>query len=136
MQVRKVSGVLLLLLLLLLAPAALSAATRTWTGLGADTNWMTPANWDVVPVAGDDLVFPTGVPAPSLTNNNNFPALTSFNSITLSGAGYALNGNSITLAAAGITSSPASATNTINFGIALGDDRERVHGQQRRHPHW
>ena len=111
-----------LVLLVLVVPA--SAATRTWTGLGADTNWTTPANWDVLPVAGDDLVFPGGVPAPSLTNNNDFPAGTAFNSITFSANGYALNGNQITLGAGGIagTSNVAPQTNDINFDIALGAD--------------
>ena len=87
---------------ILAVPAAASAATRTWSGLGADTNWMTAGNWDVLPGAGDDLVFPSGVPAGSLTNNNNFPAATSFNSITVNGDGYTLNGNSIALGTAGI----------------------------------
>ena len=59
-----------LFLVLGAAAAPAVAATRTWTGLGADTNWMTAGNWDVLPVVGDDLVFPPGVPAPSLTNNN------------------------------------------------------------------
>ena len=119
-HVRAVLGAPLVLVVLFAAPAAVSAATRTWTGLGADTNWMTAGNWDVLPVAGDDLVFPSGVPAPSLANNNNFPALTSFNSITLSGTGYTLGGNSITLGAGGISNGVVSGFNTINFSIVLG----------------
>jgi autotransporter-associated beta strand protein len=97
-------------------PAAASAATRTWSGLGADTNWMTADNWDVLPVAGDDLVFPSGVPAGSLTNNNNFPAATSFNSITVNGSGYTLNGNSIALGTAGIGGTGSA---TINIPVSI-----------------
>jgi len=110
--------------LVLCAVSPLAAATRTWSGLGADTNWTTAGNWDTLPVAGDDLVFPGGVPAPSLTNNNDFPAATSFPSITFSGNGYTLNGNSITLGAAGIvgTTSAAPGFNTINLNIVLGAD--------------
>jgi hypothetical protein len=109
---------------LTLSAIHLAAATRTWSGLGADTNWTTAGNWDTLPVAGDDLVFPGGVPAPSLTNNNDFPAATSFPSITFSGNGYTLNGNSITLGAAGIvgTTSAAPGFNTINLNIVLGAD--------------
>jgi len=109
---------------LILSVPSLRAATRTWSGLGADTNWTTAANWDVLPVAGDDLVFPNGVPAGSLTNNNDFPVATAFQSITFSGNGYTLNGNSITLFSGGLamTSSAAPGFNTINFAIALGGD--------------
>src|SRR5262249_10705946 len=89
----------------LAAPSALYATTSTWSGLGADTNWMTAGNWDVVPVGGEDLMFPSGVPAGSLTNNNNFPNGTSFHSIAFNGSGYTLNGNSIALGTSGISGS-------------------------------
>jgi len=89
-------GCLVFVWLLWSAPAF--GATRTWTGGGADNNWSTTANWGgTAPVAGDDLVFPSG--ALRLSNNNNISAGTSFNSITISGSGYTLAGNSIALAA-------------------------------------
>ena len=73
-----------------------AAASRTWTGGGADNNWTTAANWGgTAPVAGDDLVFPNG--AARLSNTNNFAAGTSFRSITISGTGYTLSGNSVAL---------------------------------------
>ncbi|MEP7158805.1 MAG: S8 family serine peptidase, partial [Chloroflexota bacterium] len=73
-----------------------AASTATWTGGGSDNNWTTAANWGgTAPVAGDDLVFPGG--AARLTNTNDFTAGTSFNSITLSGTGYTLSGNSVAL---------------------------------------
>lgn len=72
--------------------------TRTWVGGGADNNWTTGANWDmnIAPVAGDDLHFDGTT---RLSPNNNFPANTTFASITFnSGAGaFVLSGNRITL---------------------------------------
>lgn len=61
--------------------------TRVWDGGGADNNWTTAANWDydIAPKAGDDLVF---AGATRLTPNNDYPAETTFASITFqSGAG-------------------------------------------------
>ena len=83
-------------ILCLLLPSA-RAALRTWDGGGADNYWSTAANWagDVGPVAGDDLLFPSG--AARLSNSNNFPSGTIFNSITLSGGGYTLRGQTIAL---------------------------------------
>src|SRR5262249_23265824 len=98
----------------------IALATDVWTGLGADTNWMTPANWQsgVAPVAGDDLDFPSGVPAPSLTNTNNFPAGTTFGSITIGGSGYDLTGNALTLSS-GITTSYTTGTSTYGIDTTL-----------------
>lgn len=85
------------------------AATKTWTGGGADNNLSTAGNWGgVAPVAGDDLVFPITVS--KLTITNDMTASTSFNSITFSGAastigtGYTISGNAISLVG-GITDS-------------------------------
>ena len=47
-----------------------------------------------LPVAGDDLVFPTG--AARLTITNNFVGYT-FKSITFTGSGYDLRGNALTI---------------------------------------
>jgi fibronectin-binding autotransporter adhesin len=61
--------------------------TRIWDGGGTDDNWTTAANWDfdILPVAGDHLVF---AGTTRLTPNNDFPAETTFASITFnSGAG-------------------------------------------------
>ncbi|HEY7061382.1 MAG TPA: autotransporter-associated beta strand repeat-containing protein [Chloroflexota bacterium] len=80
----------------LLTPPAALAATKTWTGGGGDANWTTGANWGgTAPSADDDLVFPAG--AARLTNTNDFPAGTSFNTIAIDGSGYAIGGNSIRL---------------------------------------
>jgi autotransporter-associated beta strand protein len=90
-----------------------------WTGAAGDGGqWMTPANWqnNVAPVAGDDLQFP-GSPV-SQINNNNFPAGTSFNSITIQAAGYTLAGSSLSLTN-GITASLTSGTSTDAIATAL-----------------
>lgn len=63
------------------------STTRVWDGGGGNDNWTTAANWDndVAPLAGTDLVFAGST---RLTPNNDFPAETSFASITFnSGAG-------------------------------------------------
>jgi len=93
----------LILLLLLLANSA-SGATRTWTGT-TGTLWSAASNWGgIAPVAGDDLVFPPG--ASHMSNTNDFPGGTAFNSITVTGSPYVLSGNLILLGAGGISSNP------------------------------
>ena len=59
---------------LLSATAATHAATRTWSG-AVSTNWGTAINWaeSVVPVNGDDLVFPDS--PTNRTSNNNIAGL-------------------------------------------------------------
>jgi len=79
----------------------LTPATDAWTGgpVGnANFNWSHAANWsNGVPNPGDDLVFPGGVALTSLNNNNDLPSSTTFNSITFSGSGYTISGNTIGL---------------------------------------
>ena len=93
-------------------------ATRTWDGGGSDINWMTAANWvgDVAPQTGDSLVFPAG--AARRANTNNFPAGTTFGTITLTGDGYSLNGNAINLNTRLTSSSPGTSGNAVGFAIA------------------
>ena len=97
----------------------MASATRTWTGgSSTDSNWTTAANWGgTAPVAGDALIFPAG--AARLSNTNDFAAGTSFASITISGTGYTLAGNSVALGATGISESAASATNTVNLAMSF-----------------
>jgi autotransporter-associated beta strand protein len=64
-----------------------ASATYTWSGGGADANWMTTGNWTPsVPLgnANEALIFPSG--AAQQTNVNNFPNGTSFGSIVYNGA--------------------------------------------------
>lgn len=92
-------------------------ATRIWDGGAVTNNWTSAKNWvgDIVPVAGDDLVFPAN--ASKKTADNTFAAGTLFNSITVNG-GYTLKGTRVELGAAGITSSGSS--NIIKNDIDLG----------------
>src|SRR4051812_16148680 len=79
----------------------LAPASRIWTGGGAGNYaWTNPNNWNSgatlgAPHAGDDLVFAAGVPAASLSTNNDMNADTAFNSITIQGSGYTLGGNEV-----------------------------------------
>lgn len=75
----------------------LAPATRIWDGGGSSNLWSDPQNWDNnvnVPVNGDDLVFPAG--AARVANSNDIDSLI-VNNIAISGTGYALSGNPITL---------------------------------------
>jgi autotransporter-associated beta strand protein len=91
----------------------------TWTGDGADSNWMTAANWSggTAPGNGASLVFPAGVS--KLNTVNNFPATMNFSSIELDGSGYALSGNAISLAQ-GITTTYSSGTSSDTIDTQLG----------------
>jgi len=101
-----------------------ASTTATWTG-AASNLWSNGGNWSgkggLAPVAGDDLIFPSG--ASNLSTSNDIAAGTSFNSITISGSGYALAGNSIALAAGNLTDSNASGSNTINLAISMSSTR-------------
>ena len=85
-------------------------ATDIWTG-AVSGSWMTAGNWSggVAPAPNDDLVFPAT--AANLTNTNDFPGGTTFNSITIQGAGYNLSGNTLNLNT-GITASFSTGTST------------------------
>lgn len=90
----------------------------TWNGLGGDSNWSTAANWasGIVPVAGDQLVFP--VSAAQTTNVNNLTAGTNFDSIIIAAAGYNVSGNAIRLDN-GLTESAISGTSTFSINTTL-----------------
>jgi hypothetical protein len=98
-----VMAVFTAVLLILTLPVSSLAATRTWTGGGAPSDaWNNPANWasNIVPVDGDDLVFPAGT---GTTSTNNLPnllvqSLTVGTSHTFTGAGIRLQ-NGITVPA-------------------------------------
>ena len=96
--------------------AARAATTVTWTGGdAANSLWSDPNNWSPsVPIAGDSLVFPQA--ASRKTNTNDLAASTSFASITFSGSGYVIGGNSLVLTSL-LSHVPAGGSNTINLGI-------------------
>ena len=86
----------------------------TWTGGGSNDNWTTAANWDTVPKPGYDLVFPISTSA-----NDNFPANTAFNSITVTGDSVYLTGNGVTFSH-GITSSSSECSLDLNVTLSNG----------------
>ncbi|MBI3358313.1 MAG: autotransporter-associated beta strand repeat-containing protein [Nitrospirae bacterium] len=109
------------LLALMLLPSYATAATKTWSVTAGNANWATATNWvgGVAPVAGDDLVFPSGITGSSPTNND-FGSGTSFKALTFQGGTYTVTGNSLTISnAAGISVSSTSGTITIGVGITL-----------------
>lgn len=93
-------------------------ATKTWTGGGANNNWATVANWNPAgaPVNGDTLFFPAA--ASRLNNTNNLSNLR-IDSLTVTGTGYNLNGNSLTVSN-GLVFSFAAGTVTVGLDVALG----------------
>ncbi len=103
---------------------ASDSLSATWTG-AVNGNWSNGGNWSggTAPNAGDNLIFPSG--ASNLSNTNDLPQNTIFNSITLSGSGYTLGGNDIVLGPglAGITDSVSSGGNTISLNIRLDATR-------------
>ncbi len=70
-----------------------SAATRTWTGAGGDTNVSTPGNWQgsVAPGDGDDVVFPSGI-ANTIVTQDLAVKFNSMDFATIGGAIYHVSG--------------------------------------------
>lgn len=106
----------LLIFMFLVSVSFVAGASRTWDGDANDNNWQTPQNWsaDIAPKAGDDLIFPAT--ATKFSSNNDFPASTNFNSITIEGGNYIFSGNSLTL---NEEFKNNSGNNQINFALIL-----------------
>jgi hypothetical protein len=62
----------------------------TWNGSGADANWGTVGNWDMPPMANDELVF-NGAPTARPVNTNDYPADTVFGGISFNSGNGAFN---------------------------------------------
>ena len=97
----------------------ITPSTATWTGAGSDSNWMTAANWSsgTAPLTNDNLVFPAG--ATNLNSVDNFPAGTSFGSISIGAANYALSGDALDLTG-GISANYSPGLSTYTIPTALG----------------
>ncbi len=102
---------------LVAAPAIAASGVSTWTGLGTDNNWTTAGNWDTVPAAGSDLVFPDISNAARHTAVNDFATGTSFGSITIAEPGYTLSGNGFA-PTGGLQADYGTGTSTINSAVA------------------
>ena len=100
------------------SPIAHAATQRTWTGAHPPTTLSFSGNWagNVAPLPGDDLFFPSGIRRKSI--RNNYPNLTSFNSLNFSGSNYNLRKNSLALTG-GINTSNSTGTNQISLPIQL-----------------
>jgi trimeric autotransporter adhesin len=95
-------------------------STSTWTGKGANANWSTAANWDVLPVsgAGTNLIFPSS--ALQLANVDDLGPAQTFGTLTFSGGGYSITpSNGSTASFTSIDSSQDSLSNTLDVPIAL-----------------
>jgi autotransporter-associated beta strand protein len=91
------------------------AATRTWNG-GLNGNFSTAGNWvgSIVPVAGDDLVFPTGVSRLLVTND--FSPNRPFRSLSFLGSNYFVRGITIQVTN-GISSSNPTGPNDVDAAV-------------------
>src|SRR6185436_4083444 len=86
-------------LLLMMNRAFAQPTTNTWTGADLSGYWSAPANWSPVgvPVNGNDLVFPGGLPPGDMVSTNDLTDRF-FRSITFGGASrHTIRGNPITL---------------------------------------
>lgn len=72
------------------------AVTRTWDG-GAvlNDNWNDATNWanNIAPLAGDILVFPTGIDGTDRGLDNNFANNTTFRQLVFNGDDFTVRGN-------------------------------------------
>jgi len=102
------------LVLTALLPSA-HGVSRFWTG-NVNGNFSTAGNWlgNVAPVAGDDLVFQTGVT--QLLVTNNFSPNRAFNTVLFQGSNYVVRGNAI-LVTNGIDSVNPAGTNHIDADV-------------------
>lgn len=102
--------------------AGVNLPAATWTGGGADGNWLTAANWSTLPVAGDTLSFTGG----RLTSVNNYTANTSFGGLVFNSGGgaFTLSGNAIALS--GNVTNNSSNAQTIGLALALASGAHSV----------
>jgi fibronectin-binding autotransporter adhesin len=106
------------------------AANRTWSGLGADSNWGTSGNWSTLPVTGQDtLVFAGNT---QRTNVNNLAAdfaVTglSFTNVVDANGNFSITGNRITLGGnittSAVTTGNAAKTDSVNLAMILTGNR-------------
>ncbi|MGP0067913.1 MAG: Ig-like domain repeat protein, partial [Isosphaeraceae bacterium] len=97
-------------------------STVQWSGATTATtyNWSDTANWvnAIIPAAGDDIVFPSGVPAASQTNTNDTTANTSYNSLSIQNSGYTITGNAVDMDT--IDSSQTTGSSSLGLPVDLG----------------
>jgi len=90
--------------------------TDTWTGLGADANWFTAANWNTaLTTNGDNLIF-TGTTR--TTSANNFTNL-HLSTITFNSPQFTVSGSALTITN-GIIDSGTAGSNTVSIPLTIG----------------
>jgi autotransporter-associated beta strand protein len=94
--------------------------TVTWTGTG-NGNWSDPADWmnSVAPMAGDNLIFPSGPSGSALKSSNDFPSGTSFGSLTVQASGYVIGGNAVALSGS-LDAAQTTGSSEVDLPIDLG----------------
>ena len=95
----KIQHFMALVVLSLATVPGARAATSTWTGADPSGFWSAPANWSPtgVPVNGNDLVFPGGLPPEDKVSTNDLTDRI-FRSISFTQAGgHTIRGNPMTL---------------------------------------
>ena len=109
---QRIPAVLALLAMLWYSAVPAGAATNTWTNTSGDALWDTIANWSLgaAPLAVDDAIFPTPVPANGGTVTLGTGDVA--NSLTFRDV-YTLTGGDLTLTSGNITVAPTF-TATIN----------------------
>jgi hypothetical protein len=118
-------GLVLFTVSTLLAGSAATAATRTWTG-AVNSLWSNAGNWAeaVVPAAGDDLVFPSGVS--NLTSQNDLSYTIIFHSMTVN-ANYTITGKYVASSNVSLTNGVTIApTATPNLPIVVNVDANQT----------
>ena len=93
----------------------LAPASSVWSGASSSL-WSDAGNWSSAPATANDLSFPTV--ATHTTNTNDLTTPSSFGNLALSGGGYDISGNAISLTGS-IDSSQASGPNTVSLPITL-----------------
>ncbi|MBM3892662.1 MAG: hypothetical protein FJ388_26385, partial [Verrucomicrobia bacterium] len=135
-----------------LLPPAATAANLTWTGLGADANWSTAANWGgLAPVNGDDLFFGAplqtanfddiagltiggltfnpAAPAFTLTINDQMLTINTLGIVNNSGVGQVFGvGGAITPGAFGSLQLLNNTVITAGAGVTVGNNPAAVAG--------
>ena len=103
-----------------------TVSPRIWSG-GVSALWSEAANWSPVgiPVNGDTLLFPDG--ATNTATTNDLPDL-ALVSISITGTGYVLDGNPVSISRQVVSSSSA----TLSLPVEWLDGALGMHGQNLR----
>jgi trimeric autotransporter adhesin len=93
----------------------LAPASSVWNG-ATSALWSDDTNWSTPPATANDLSFPAV--GTNTTNTNDLTAVSAFGNFNLTGGGYVIDGNPISLTGS-IDSAQNSGANTVNLPITL-----------------